>query len=84
MTNAINGGKGLLRDGKLIRTCCLNHKLGFYSEEQIFSMTKIAYSHLPNARMLNIWLNFKNNSPRKRIKNRGMSCNRLCMPMFVV
>ena len=33
---------------------------------------------------LNIWLNVKNNSSRKRIKNRGMSCNRLCIPTFVV
>ena len=43
----------------------------------------IIYSHLPNARMLNIWLNIKNNSCRKRIKTRGMSCNRLCIPTFV-
>ena len=41
-------------------------------------------SHLPNARMLNIKLNIKNNSSRKRIKNQGLSCNRLCIPMFVV
>ena len=33
---------------------------------------------------LNIWLNIKNNSSRKRIKNWGMSCNRLCISMFVV
>ena len=43
-----------------------------------------AYSRLQNARMLNIWLNIKNNSSRKRIKNRGMSCNRLCIPTFVI
>ena len=29
------------------------------------------FAHLPNARMLNIWLNIKNNSSRKRIKNLG-------------
>ena len=45
---------------------------------------QIQYSRLPNARMLNIWLNLKNGSSRKRIKNRGMSCNRLCIPTFVV
>ena len=36
--------------------------------------TTIVETRLPNARMLNIWLNIKNNSSRKRIKNRGMSC----------
>ena len=41
-------------------------------------------SRLPNARMLNNWLNIKNNSSRKRIQNGGMSCNRLCIPTFVV
>ena len=43
-----------------------------------------ALTRLPNARMLNIWLNIKNNSSRKRIRNRGMSCNILCIPTFVV
>ena len=41
-------------------------------------------TRLQNARMLNIWLNIKNKSCRKRIKKRGMSCNRLCIPTFVV
>ena len=44
----------------------------------------LAKARLPNARMLNIWLNIKNNAPRKRIKNQGMSWNRLCIPTFVV
>ena len=30
----------------------------------------LSISRLPNARMLKIWLNIKNNSSRKRIKNR--------------
>ena len=34
-------------------------------------------SRLPNARMLNIWLNIKNNSSWKKIENLGISCNRL-------
>ena len=39
---------------------------------------------LPNARMLNILLNIKNNCSVKKIKNRGMSCNSLWIPAFVV
>ena len=31
----------------------------------------ITYVRLPNARMLNIWLNIKNNSSRRRIKKIG-------------
>ena len=38
---------------------------------------------LPNARMLNIWLNIKN-CTMKKIKNRGKSCNSLWIPAFVV
>ena len=45
---------------------------------------QIIYPRLPNARVLKIWLNIKNNSCRKRVKNRGLSCNRLCISRFVV
>ena len=43
-----------------------------------------AFTRLPNARMLNIWFNIKNNSSRKIFKNRGTSCNILCIPTFLV
>ena len=43
-----------------------------------------SFTRLPNARMLNIWLNIKNNCSMKKIKNRGMSCNSLWISAFVV
>ena len=48
-----------------------------YSSMFSMGLTCFVHSRLPNARILNIWLNIKNNSSRKRIKDRGMSCNRL-------
>ena len=66
------------------RTC------GFrYEDLKVFNL--IIYSssfdlvtHLPKARMLNIWLNIKNNCSMKKIKNQGMSFNSLWIPAFVV
>ena len=43
-----------------------------------------SYSRLPKALVLNICLNIKNNYSMKEIKNRGMSCNSLRIPAFVV
>ena len=45
---------------------------------------KVCCSRLPNARMLNIWLNIKKNCSMKKIKNQGMSCNSILIPAFVV
>ena len=42
------------------------------------------HSRLPNARMLNIWLNIKNNCSMKKIQNWVMSCKSLWIPAFVV
>ena len=61
----------------------VNHLLEIFAHTQVIS-SEMAHTRLPNTRMLNIWLNIKNNSSRKRIKNRGMSCNRLCIPTYVV
>ena len=50
----------------------------------VTSCHNISLARLPNARMLNIWLNIKNNCSMKKIKNRGLSCNSLWIPAFVV
>ena len=42
------------------------------------------YTRLPNAPMLCMWLNIKNNCSMKKIKIRGMSCNSLWIPAFVL
>ena len=60
------------------------HLKVFYQGEDYLHASVDVYTRLQNARMLNTWLNIKNNFSRKRIKNRGMSCNRLCIPTFVV
>ena len=62
----------LLLVGKTVGSPAISrHKLG-------------AATCLPNAQMLNIWLNIKNNCSMKKIKNRGMSCNILYIPEFAV
>ena len=49
----------------------------FVSENGV-CLLRLLYLHaLPNARMLNTWLNIKNNCSMKKIKNLGMSCNSL-------
>ena len=61
--------------------------LQFIILEMVYNLgdkTGLSYSRIPNARMTNIWLNIENNFSRKRIKNWGMSCNKLCIPTFVV
>ena len=50
----------------------------------VVSIMHVHVARLPNAQMLNIWLNIKNNCSMKKIKNRGMSCNSLWIPAFVV
>ena len=60
---------------------------GVFAKIQIaqkMSYVTVCVSRLPNPLMLNCWLTMKNNCPRKRIKNQGMSCNSLWVPMFVV
>ena len=52
--------------------------------KQLKSILIIPCARLPNARMLNIWFNIKNNCSMKKIQNRGMSFNSLWIPAFVV
>ena len=67
--------------------------LYLYSRKQKTVYDNVLYiyrkARLPNAQMLNIWLNIntfhiKNNCSMKKIKNREMSCNNLWIPAFVV
>ena len=51
-----------------IRYICLSQELHSF----------LTISRRPNPRMLNIWLNIKNNCSMKKIKNRRMSCRRNC------
>ena len=61
---------------------CLFYPVASFEHVQNFSIKVI--TRLPNSRMLNIWLNIKNNCSMKKIKIRGMSCNSLWIPAFVV
>ena len=58
---------------------CLQYKLPKYIHRG-----ESIEPRLPNSLMLNIWLNMENSYLGKRIKNRGISCNSLWIPKFVL
>ena len=52
--------------------------------KQTYLWTPYLYTCLPNSMILNSWSDMKNNCPRKRIQNLGMSCNSYPMDFYIL